>query len=44
MPGNFRFKDTPPALAYLLLNAMRSVYGADLLKSWVETGRVYHGL
>ena len=25
--GNFKFKDTPPALAYLLLDAMRSAFG-----------------
>ena len=27
MPGNFKFEDTPPALAYLLHDAMRSAYG-----------------
>ena len=27
VPGNFKFKDTPPALAYLLHDAMRSAYG-----------------
>ena len=26
-PGNFKFGDTPPALAYLLHDAMRSAYG-----------------
>ena len=27
VPENFKFKDTPPALAYLLLDAMRSKFG-----------------
>ena len=26
-PGSFKFENTPPALAYLLLDAMRSAYG-----------------
>ena len=27
VPGNFKFRNTPPALAYLFLDAMRSAYG-----------------
>ena len=35
VPGNFKFEDTPPALAYLLLDAMRSAYGESFLRqSW----------
>ena len=44
VPENFKFKDTPPALAYLLRDAMRSAYGNILKKIWpVGPGRVYHG-
>ena len=41
-PGNFELKDTPPALAYLFLDAMRSAYGKfsgeTTLQQW---GRIW---
>ena len=41
VPGNFKFKDTPPALAYLLHDAMRSAYGK--LSSKIRAGGTRSG-
>ena len=37
--GNFKFEDTPPALAYLLLDAMRSTFG-EYMNNSVRWNRI----
>ena len=52
MPESFKFWDTPPALAYLLLDAMRSAYGEffennelrwDQIEFYIRMPRDYNG-